>query len=229
MNSEATKKTHTAISVKLKKEICEYMTANRNVKHADVASFFNNKYKELNIDRTSISKIFKNKDKWMNTVSDTVELDKFRQHSAKFPEFDKAMQIWTAQAVSAGIPLSDLILQKREEFANLNIENQIKCANGWVYRFKKRNGLHKIKYSGEANSAPLQTLPEERSKLRLILNQYDEEDIYNADETGLFFRMEPNQTLSIGAISGHKKVNLLICYLKFGLQIFNTHFLFHEG
>jgi len=44
------KRTRTAISVKLKKEICEYMMAHRNVKHADVASFFNNKYKELNID-----------------------------------------------------------------------------------------------------------------------------------------------------------------------------------
>src|SRR4051794_22522452 len=112
--SETTKRTRTAISVKLKKEICEYMTANRNVKHADVASFFCNKYKELNIhiDRTSISKIFKDKDKWMNIVSDALE-----------SEFDKAMQIWTAQAVFAGMPLSDLILQKKEEeFArSLNI------------------------------------------------------------------------------------------------------------
>jgi hypothetical protein len=214
--SETTKRTRTAISVKLKKEICEYMTANRNVKHADVASFFCNKYKELNvhIDRTSISKIFKDKDKWMNIVSDAIESDKYRQRSVKFPEFDKAMQIWTAQAVFAGMPLSDLILQKKgEEFArSLNIEDQIKCANGWIFKFKKRNGLRRIKYSGEANSAPLQTLPEERSKLQLILSQYNEEDIYNADETGLFFRMEPNQTLSTGPISGYKKVNLLIYY-----------------
>ncbi|CAH1767232.1 12292_t:CDS:2, partial [Entrophospora sp. SA101] len=172
------KRTRTAISVKLKKEICEYMMAHRNVKHADVASFFNNKYKELNIDidRTSISKIFKDKDKWLNLVSDMIGVDKFRQHSTRFPEFVKAMQIWTAQMVSAGMPLSDLILQRKgEEFARgLNIENQIKCAN-------------------------------ERSKLQFILSQYNEEDIYNADETGIFFRMQPNQTLSTGPISGYKK------------------------
>ena len=114
------KRTHTAISVKLKNE---YMMAHRNVKHADVASFFNNKYKELNIDiyRTSISKIFKDKDKWLNLVSDTI--NKFRQHSTRFPEFDKAMQIWTTQMVSAKMPLSDLILQRKgEEFTRgLNI------------------------------------------------------------------------------------------------------------
>ncbi|CAJ0826200.1 6397_t:CDS:2 [Entrophospora sp. SA101] len=169
------KRTCNAISVKLKKEICEYMMVHQN------------------------------KDKWLNLVSDTIGLDKFCQCSTRFPEFDKAMQIWTAQMVSARMPLSDLILQRKGGFARgLNIENQIKCANGWIYKFKKRNGLHKIKYSGEANSAPLQILPEERSKLRFILSQYNE-DIYNADEMGIFFRMLPNQTLSTGPISGYKK------------------------
>ncbi|CAB4476170.1 unnamed protein product [Rhizophagus irregularis] len=53
--------------------------------------------------------------------------------------------------------------------------------------------------SGEANSAPLETLPEERLRLRTLLAKYNEEDIYNADETGLFFQMEPNQTLGTGS------------------------------
>ena len=92
-------------------------------------------------------------------------------------------------------------------FKKFNIENQLKCANGWIYRFKKRNGLHKVKFSGKANSAPIESLSEERLRLRALLAKYNEDDIYNADETGLFFQMEPNQTLSTGAISGHKKVN----------------------
>ena len=64
----------------------------------------------------------------------------------------------------------------------------------------------KNKYSGEANSVPIESLPEERARLRTILAKYDKENIYNADETGLFFRMEPNQTLSTGAIAGRKMV-----------------------
>ena len=119
------------------------------------------------------------------------------------------MQIWTSQAVAAGLPISDLILQQKGmEFAkSLNIEDQLKCANGWVYRFKLRNGLQKITLSGEANSASLEILSEEHLKLRSILANYNEKDIYNADETGLFFRMEPNQTLGTKRTSGRKKVN----------------------
>ena len=59
-----------------------------------------------------------------------------------------------------------MILQQKElEFARrLGVKNQLKCANGWVYRFKQRNGLQKVNFSGEANSAPLETL-EERARL----------------------------------------------------------------
>ena len=119
------------------------------------------------------------------------------------------MQFWTSQAVAAGLPLTDLILQQKAlELAKmLDIgEDKIQFSNGWIWRFKRRNGLRKIKYSGEANSAPIKSLPEERARLRTILAKYDKENIYNADETGLFFRMEPNQTLSTGAIAGRKMV-----------------------
>ena len=122
------------------------------------------------------------------------------------------MQMWTSQAVASGIPLTDGILQQKgiELAERLNINDQLKCTNGWVYRFKLRNGLQKVNFSGEANSAPIESLPAERARLRALLSKYDAEDIYNADETGLFFRMEPNQTLSTGAVAGRKKVRKLI-------------------
>ncbi len=202
------KKTRTAISIDIKKEICEYMVANPDVNQSAVASFFNTKYAGLDIQRTSINKIWKDRQKWLAILSTSQTACTFRQRSVQFPELDKAMQIWTSQAIAGGVPLTDVILQQKGlEFAKgLNIEDQLKCTNGWVYRFKLRNGLQKFLISGEANSAPIESLPEERMRLRALLAKYDEEDIYNADETGLYFRMEPNQTLSTGAVSGRKKV-----------------------
>ena len=35
----------------------------------------------------------------------------FHHRSVQFPELDKAMQIWTSQAITNRIPLTDLILQ----------------------------------------------------------------------------------------------------------------------
>lgn len=203
-----TKRTRTAISINLKKEICEYMVANPNVSQGAVASFFNIKYPGLDIQRTTINKTWKERQKWLAVLSTSQTARTFRQRSVQFPELDMAMQIWTSQAVASGVPLTDGILQQKGlELANmLNIKDQLKCANGWVYRFKLRNGLQKVHVLGEAKSAPLESLSEERIRLRVLLSKYEEEDIYNADETGLFFRMEPNQTLSTGAVSGRKKV-----------------------
>ena len=48
-----------------------------------------------------------------------------------------------------------------------------------------------------------------------LLSQYRPEDVYNADETGLFFRLTPNQTLSTKAVKGKKKdknqITVLLC------------------
>ena len=204
-----------AVSVNIKKEICEYMRKNTTISQANVASFFNTKYSELNIDRTAVNKIWKDREKWLAVLPNLQTSHTFRQCSVRFPELDKALQIWTSQAVAEGIPLTDMILQQKGlEFARmLGVESQLKCANGWVYRFKQRNGLQKVNFSGEANSAPLETLPEERTRLRSLSAKYNKEDIYNADETGLFFRMEPNQTLSTGTIAGHKKVNFYLDFI----------------
>ncbi|CAB4424350.1 unnamed protein product [Rhizophagus irregularis] len=187
------------------------MVANPNVNQATVASFFNTKYAGLDIQRTTINKIWKDREKWLAVLSNSQTARTFRQRPVQYPELDKAMQMWTSQVVASGIPLTDGILQQKGiEFAeNLNIHDQLKCANGWVYRFKLRNGLQKVNFSGEANSAPIESLPAERVRLRALLAKYDAEDIYNADETGLFFRMEPNQTLSTGAVAGRKKVRKL--------------------
>jgi hypothetical protein len=59
----------------------------------------------------------------------------------------------------------------------------------------------------------LETLPQERKKLQQILRQYSLDDVYNADETGLFFRMTPNETLAHGPINGTKKVRFLSCFI----------------
>ncbi|CAB4411416.1 unnamed protein product [Rhizophagus irregularis] len=56
-------------------------------------------------------------------------------------------------------------------------------SNGWMDKFKKWYNLKEHVKWGEANSAPLETLDEERNKLREILKNYDLNDIFNCNET----------------------------------------------
>ena len=44
-----------------------------------------------------------------------------------------------------------------------------------------------------------------REKLKKITAQYQRKDIYNMDETALFYKLEPSQTLSNKPVNGTKQ------------------------
>jgi len=54
-------------------------------------------------------------------------------------------------------------------------------------------------------SAPLENLSTMREDLRQTLKDYNPEDIFNCDETGLFWKMKPSRTISNGPVSGTKQ------------------------
>ena len=83
-------------------------------------------------------------------------------------------------------------------------ENELVFSNGWLEKFKKRNNIKRYRAHGEAGSVPLESLPKERERHKL-LGQFTLDRIYNIDETGLFYRMPPNQTLSTKPVLGQKK------------------------
>ena len=61
-----------------------------------------------------------------------------------------------------------------------------------------------IKKRGEAGSIDVAKLPEQREHSRSILKGYNECDIFNCDETALFWKMEPRTTLARTSVSGKK-------------------------
>ena len=88
----------------------------------------------------------------------------------------------------------------------------------WLQRFKKRNGIVFNKVSGEAGSVSEKTVEDWKSKtLPHILKDYQPSDIFNADETGLFYRCLPNKThvfkgeTCTGGKQSKERVTLLLC------------------
>ena len=58
------KQRRSAISDDIKRQICEWAEANKNKKHHEIAQHFNEKNLNVKIDRSTVSKILKEKDKW---------------------------------------------------------------------------------------------------------------------------------------------------------------------
>ena len=89
----------------------------------------------------------------------------------------------------------------------MSIPDTFSYSNGWLAKFKRRKGISSVRLHGEAASANPSTVTAGREQLQEDLKAFDPEDIYNIDETGLFYKLQPNQTLATKSsdIRGTKK------------------------
>lgn len=70
------------------------------------------------------------------------------------------------------------------------------CTSGWLHRFKNRYNIDWVnKEHGEAASVDKNVVNNWLIKLPEITKHYAENDIFNADETGLFYQLLPSGTM----------------------------------
>ena len=115
---------------------------------------------------------------------------------------------------SRDVAVLDLVFKtKAIEFtAKMNVKN-FKASDGWLDRCKKRFNVLFTTVSGENNACTGEMIaPREQSKLPIILSKYDLNQIYNADELGLFYRTQPIKSLHLkneNCVGGkHSKLHL---------------------
>ncbi|GBM43560.1 Tigger transposable element-derived protein 6 [Araneus ventricosus] len=73
-------------------------------------------------------------------------------------------------------------------------KREFKASNGWLENFKKRHNIVFRKLCSESSSVDASSCEEWLSELPSLLKDYKADDVFNADETGLFFQYLPNKT-----------------------------------
>ncbi|GET62201.1 tigger transposable element-derived protein 6-like [Rhizophagus irregularis DAOM 181602=DAOM 197198] len=161
------------------------------------------------IKQNTVSDILKNKDKWLLVNPDSEEANKQRERPPCFPQVEEALALWLTNALAAGVIINgDILREKAKIFARgFEIDN-FTASNGWLEKFKQRHHLKEYVKWGEANSAPLETLEEERRKLREIIKDYDLNNVFNCDETADLYSHIPKST----NITWKKKEELPVNY-----------------
>ncbi|GFX04767.1 tigger transposable element-derived protein 1 [Trichonephila clavipes] len=90
---------------------------------------------------------------------------------------------------------------------------EFSASKGWLTGFLKRNALHNIKITGEsatADEGAAKIFPEELAKI-IEDGDYSADQVFNADETGLYWKKLPNRTYIAKdekTASGHKANNV---------------------
>ena len=71
--------------------------------------------------------------------------------------------------------------------------DDFKASNGWLGRWKKKHSLKKMTISGESGDASGCTVDSWKERLPEIITGYKVEDIWNLDESGVFWRPLPDK------------------------------------
>jgi transposase len=127
---------------------------------------------------------------------------------AKFPEVEEALLKWFKNARDQNIPLCGDTLKDQARFFATRFgisENEFDCSSGWLERFKVRHNITYKKVCGESKSVNQNSneINDWKNKLSNILKDYSPDQIYNADETGLFFRLLPDKTFEFKDVKCH--------------------------
>jgi hypothetical protein len=98
----------------------------------------------------------------------------------------------------------ELINEKGRQFAQ-QLQISLKFSNGWLESFCKRNHFRRFRSHGESGDAQMDGIEEDLEHIKQRIACYDLNDVYNMDETGLFYNLAPDTTIARRQIEGSKK------------------------
>ncbi|XP_030760813.1 jerky protein homolog-like [Sitophilus oryzae] len=141
---------------------------------------------------------------------------------AKYPEMETCLYAWFCTQRSRDVPISYEILsaKARQLYTETYGNDNFRASRGWIFNFRKRHGLRALKVCGEKLSNDQSTVDpfltafaEKIKELNLGPTQ-----IYNADESALYWKMLPEKTLvrsqektAPGRKISKERVTFLVC------------------
>ena len=152
--------------------------------------------RELSLSKTTVNSIWRNRKKLKQSLESAgFSIDCKRLRTSNHSDVDAALLVWFKQARSTNIPVSGpLLLEKATVLARTLGNKSFTATAGFIDRWKKRHCIIMKKVSGEAGSVVDEdTRPWLNEILPQLLSQYKPEDVYNADETGLFYKLKPDK------------------------------------
>jgi predicted DNA-binding protein YlxM (UPF0122 family) len=170
----------------------------------------------------SVSNIIKRKAEYIESYEQNENSNKKRNFRDEFnQQLDQKVYEWFVIQRSKNIPISGPLIQEqarqiRQQLGAANTDD-FKASNGWLEKFRIRHGIQYRTICGESASVDIATVDEWKNRLSSITDKYDPNDIYNADETGLFFKALPNRSLVMaketckGGKRSKERFTVLLC------------------
>lgn len=190
----ASKRKLTELSIDKKVEVLEKLSRGNSTR--DLAKFYK-------VDQKTICNIKKNSDRikelWQSNFAAT---RKRSIRNIEYEDVDKLSIKFFEICRSKNIPITGPMIQtKAKTIADALGFSEFVASNGWLQKFTARHNIVFKSLSGEANDLDIKVLQDWKAKIPNIIQGYALRDIYNADETGFFYKQLLTKSL---ALTGEK-------------------------
>lgn len=140
-------------------------------------------------------------------------------HTPKLEHLDRVLYEWFLVKRAEGVPVSGpMLIEKAKDFyEQMQLTEPCVFSGGWLWRFKARHGIKKLDASSAKQVADHQAAEQFCGFFRSLAAEHglSPEQVYSADETGLFWRRLPNPTPEGGAMpsfkQGKDRLTVLMC------------------
>ncbi|CAG2249892.1 unnamed protein product [Mytilus edulis] len=171
LNTRSPKRSRKELTLKLKYDLITEYEKTPKPTQKDLALQFG-------IGKTTVSDILKRSGEYKTIYEDNTTSARNRHDTgSKYGELNDLVFQWFKQARAKNIPLSGPIIQEKA----LELAETLDLTD-----FKASNGCADVDQS---------VVDDFKSKLENIVGDYTPENVFNADETGLFFKALPDKTL----------------------------------
>ncbi|MFQ6634158.1 hypothetical protein Gotur_010404 [Gossypium turneri] len=144
----------------MRKVLCEYKNEHPSSSQKDLQQWIQQTF-DLSVSQSIISNTLKRSSEYL---SKEIKNNNVKMHkSAKYPELEKKM------------------------YGDSN--SKFNFSIGWLERFKARHGIKSYRRFGESDSVVMENIEDALPQIRAKLENFCWEDIYNMDETDLFYRL----------------------------------------
>jgi hypothetical protein len=189
--------------VENKRQLVYYQRSNPNLSHSELKKWLDDSFK-TDIGVSTVGEILRNASKYTSMESIRSPGTK-RLRNGEFPNLEQCVYLWIIDKLSNKISISDsIVVNQAKRFGEqLGISNlEFSYSRGWLEKFKLRFNLRRYTKHGEADKVDLKLIEDEIINIKDEISKYNMNDVYNFDETALFYRLQPNKTLASGCING---------------------------
>lgn len=165
---------------------------NSGKKQSEVAQLF-----DPPLSQSTVATIVRSKKEIISAYEGGLYKDKSkRMKQPSYPDVKKALAEWLKKVRSINVAVNGpLLAEKARHFAEqLSYEN-FKASNGFLNRFKERQGITGQNVCGQEKSVGSSVVDIWAERLPDICRSYRPGDRFNAGETGLLWKATPTQTL----------------------------------